>query len=197
MDQNFNANFDSERSSMVAKSKDISNLTEVNNALKSVITNPIQFRDSPEWKNYQHYINSIIINGFVDTIYNNLDFLFKSLDQNSEAICYVQLDLEERKLVFSPLLEGDIRYLSLKTIIVNWINLFLNLATVNKNRVDTGGGDYMLEILESFKIQEIVYRLYNEVNTLISECHNVINSFGDFKILWEKDFEEAFTKFLK
>ena len=48
--------------------------------------------------------------------------------------------------------------------ILEWINSFLNLSTLLRIRVDIGMGDYMIEIMEDFRIKEIVYKLYNEVN---------------------------------
>ena len=48
--------------------------------------------------------------------------------------------------------------------ILEWINSFLNLSKLFRIRVDIGMGDYMIEIMEDFRIKEIVYKLYNEVN---------------------------------
>ena len=48
--------------------------------------------------------------------------------------------------------------------ILEWINSFLNLSKLFRIRVDIGMDDYMIEIMEDFRIKEIVYKLYNEVN---------------------------------
>ena len=52
---------------------------------------------------------------------------------------------------------------------LEWINSFLNLSTLFRIRVDMGMGDYMIEIMKDFRIKEIVYKLYNEVNELSKE----------------------------
>ena len=67
--------------------------------------------------------------------------------------------------------------------ILELINSFLNLSTLLRIRVDMAMGDYMIEIMEEFRIQEIVYKLYNEVNELSKESDFKINSFVVFKIL--------------
>ena len=41
----------------------------------------------------------------------------------------------------------------------------------------------MIEIMEEFRILEIVYKLYNEVNELSKESDSKMNSFIPFKIL--------------
>ena len=192
----FGAYFDQERTSMAVKVKDISNLGEVQIALKSAVNNLSSFKETDEWKNYQHYINSIVLNGSIDLIYKNLYHLSQCLDPNLNPFCNVKLLLEDRKIVFRPEFNDTGSGKSIKGMILEWINSFLNLSTLFRIRVDTGMGDYMIEVLENFKIQEIVYKLYNEVNELSKESDEKLNSFSDYKLLWEKDFEESFNQFL-
>ena len=67
--------------------------------------------------------------------------------------------------------------------ILELINSFLNLSTLLRIRVNMGMGYYMIEIMEEFRILEIVYKLYNEVNELSKESDSKMNSFIPFKIL--------------
>ena len=109
----------------------------------------------------------------------------------------VKLLLENRTIVFRPAFKDGEEGKTIKSMILEWVNSFLNLSTLFRIRVDTSMGDYMIEVMENFKIQEIVFKLYNEVNELSKESDTKLNSFGDFKMLWEKDFEESFQQFLK
>lgn len=197
----FLANFDKEKTSMGNKTKEITNLNDVFQALRSAVKAHNKFKESYKWKRYQHYINSIIINGIIDLIYDNMENLENCLNPMiyPEPFCIVRLclDTDIRKLEFEPELNNsDPEKISIKSILVGWINNFINLATLIRNRVDTGNGDYMLEVLENFQIQEMIYRLYNEVNNLINDTNTVIDSFSEYRPLWEKNFEETFKEFL-
>jgi dynein heavy chain len=198
----FIANFDRERTHMGNKTKEITNLNDVFQALRTAVKAHNKFKESPKWKKYQHFINSIIIKGIIDLIYENMENLENCLNPSiyPEPFCTVKmvLDYSQRKIDYEPELNNpDPEKLSIKSILVGWINSFINLATLIRNRVDTGSGDYMLEVLENFSIQEMIYRLYNEVNNLISETNMVIDNFVEFKPLWEKSFEETFNEFLE
>ena len=202
VNEEFLALFDKERSSMANKTKDITNLNDVFQALRSAVKQHNKFKESHKWKKYQHYINSIIIKGIIELIYENMENLEQCLDPSiyPEPFCKVRLRLDRnsRKLEFEPdLYNEEPEKISIQSILIGWVNSFINLATLIRNRVDTGVGDYMLEVLENFQIQEMIYRLYNEVNTLISDSNMVIDSFSEYKSLWEKNFEETFEQFLK
>ena len=192
----FIAYYEQERAKMATRVKDISNLGEVQIALKQAVQNLSTFKEKDEWKNYQHYINSIVLNGSIDLIYQNLLHLSQCLDPSLPPFCSVRLLLEDRKIVYRPDFTGEDGK-SIKSMILEWINSFLNLSTLFRIRVDTSMGDYMIEVTENFKIQEIVYKLYSECSLLATESNTKMDSFGDFKVLWEKDFEESFNQFLK
>ena len=193
----FIAYYDQERSKMANKVKDISNLSEVQTALKSAVSNLSSFKETEEWKNYQHYINKLVLDGSKELIFQNLLHLSNCLDPSLPPFCSVKLLLEDRNIVFRPAFKDGEDGKTIKSMILEWINSFLNLSTLFRIRVDMGMGDYMIEVMEDFRIQEIVYKLYNEVNELSKESDSKMNSFGDFKMLWEKDFEESFQQFLK
>ena len=192
----FIAYYEQERSKMATKVKDISNLGEVQIALKSAVSNLGTFKETDEWKNYQHYINKLVLDGSKRLICENLRHLSGCLDPTLPPFCSVRLLLEDRKIVYRPDFTGEDGK-SIKSMILEWINSFLNLSTLFRIRVDTGMGDYMIEVTEDYKIQEIVYKLYNECNELAKESDSKMDQFGEFKVLWEKDFEESFQQFLK
>ena len=72
--------YDQERSKMANKVKDISNLSEVQTALKSVENNLSSFIEADEWKNYQHYIDKLVLDGSKELIFQNLLNLSNCLD---------------------------------------------------------------------------------------------------------------------
>ncbi len=85
------------------------------------------------------------------------------LDVHLEPFCSVRLNLDNRKLILEPELNVNEKTerLSIKGMLLGWINSLLNLSTVSRVRADTGNsGDYMIEILENYSIQEIIYKLY-------------------------------------
>ncbi len=196
----FFAVFENDRSQMANKTKEFANLNEVNNTLKSAITNISAFKETDKWKNYQHYVTNVIINGFIEVIHSNLSHLLDCLDPTLEPFCIVRVVLWERKLIFEPPLEDEnSETLTIKKTILDFVDAFLNLACLYKSRLDIGGseGDYLLEVLENFRIQEVVYKIYSEANQLINETNSIIDSFKDLRILWERDFMDSFTEFLK
>ena len=193
----FIAYYDQEKSKMANKVKDISNLSEVQMALKSAVSNLSTFKETNEWKNYQHYINKLVLDGSKELIYRNLIHLSECLDPSLSPFYSVKLLLEDRNIIFRPAFKDREEGKTIKSMILEWVNSFLNLSTLFRIRVDVGMGDYMIEIMEDFRIQEIVYKLYNEVNELSKESDSKMNSFEDLKMLWEKEFEESFQQFLK
>jgi dynein heavy chain, axonemal len=102
LNEYFVANFEQERSIMASRAKDFINFQDIQGALKSAVSNLSTFKESDKWKNYLHFINSIIINGLREVIQENLLFLFDCLDGNLEPFCSVRLILDNRKLIFEP-----------------------------------------------------------------------------------------------
>lgn len=181
---------------MSTKVKDIASLGEVQMALKSTIKNLSSMKERDEWKNYQNYINSLVLNGIIELIHTNLKHLHSFLDPTQPPFTKVKLLLEDKKVVFYPEFKDSGSGKSIKNIITHWINSFIYLSTLFRQRIDTSMGDYMVEVLDSNMIQHQVFLIYNEVNELSKESDNKLTSFGDFKFLWEKDFEESFKQFL-
>ena len=189
--------FGETRSEMSVKSRDFTQMGEILSVLKTAVSGFANFKTSEKWINYTHYINSIIIRGITDMIQANLEYLYSNLDPSLNPFCSVSLVLESRKLTFEPELnDSSGKSISIKGMALQWINTFINLSTISRVRVD-GPGDYMIEVLENFSIQEMVYRLYLEINLLVGEGEQMIDSFKEYKILWEKDFNASFTEFLK
>ena len=130
-------------------------------------------------------------------IIKNLKHLCNSLDPSLPPFCSVKLLLEDRKIFFNPSFNDDGSGNSIKDMIIEWINSYLNLSTLFRVRVDTSSGDYMIEVLEDCRVQEVVYKLYNEIACLSKESNEKLKAFNDFKVIWESDFEESFNEFLK
>ena len=80
------------------------------------------------------------------------------------SIFSIKILLKDRNIIFRPAFKDGEDRKTIKSMILEWINSFLNLSTLLRIRVDIGMGDYMIEIMEDFRIKEIVYKLYNEVN---------------------------------
>lgn len=196
MNTEFESNFDAKHTVMSTKVKDISSLGEVQMALKSTIKNLSSMKEKDEWKNYQNYINSLVLNGLIELIYTNLKHLHSFLDPTLPPFTKVKLLLEDKKVVFYPEFKDSGSGKSIKNIITHWINSFIYLSTLFRQRIDISMGDYMVEVLDSNVIQQQVFLIYNEVNELSKESDNKLTSFGDFKFLWEKDFQESFKQFL-
>ena len=72
--------------------------------------------------------------------------------------------MKDRNIIFRPAFKDGEDRKTIKSMILEWINSFLNLSKLFRIRVDIGMGDYMIDIMEDFRIKEIVYKLYNEVN---------------------------------
>ena len=117
---------------MANKVKDISNLGEVQTAIKSTVNN-------------------------LSTLLNLSNRLYPSLP----SFCGVKLLLEDRNIAFRPAFKDGEDRKTVESMILEWINSFL----MSRIRVDVGVGDCVIEIMEN----EIVYKLYNEVNELSKE----------------------------
>lgn len=119
-------------------------------------------KKSKEWAAYQDYVNTLIIEGITRGINASMINLGENIsieyNKNSgkAAIFYVSVSLIDREVVFDPPIRStqltvNDRGSGVRDIINRILEGFIDVA-IQVTRVDTGNGDYLVEIKDQFAL---------------------------------------------
>lgn len=119
-------------------------------------------KKSAEWAAYQDYVNTLIIEGITRGINASMINLGENIsieyNKNSgkAAIFYVSVSLIDREVVFDPPIRStqltvNDRGSGVRDIIHRILEGFTDVA-IQVTRVDTGNGDYLVEIKDQFAL---------------------------------------------
>eukprot|EP01022_Parablepharisma_sp_SALTPOND_P010884 TRINITY_DN144_c0_g3_i1.p1 TRINITY_DN144_c0_g3~~TRINITY_DN144_c0_g3_i1.p1 ORF type:complete len:4665 (-),score=723.90 TRINITY_DN144_c0_g3_i1:29991-43985(-) len=201
----FNTIFDSDiKGRMKETAKDISaTISSLGDALKVD-------KASPEWKEYESYINCMVITEISESVKKSLEFMkMVTSQQKGELIFEIDLLLDEegRELMFNPpLLETkmpkdggklDPRDKSVRDVIFTLIGVFMQFAAYFTRLDDKKTGDFLKEITDDFEIAELVTCISNNIFNIESAVTSYSKEFSEFKFLWTENLDETFEKFLQ
>jgi dynein heavy chain len=160
-------------------------------------------KKSPEWKDYQVYINDIVLEGISTAIcaslshFNRLLQTRKKKETSLPPFFEIGIHLTNRQICFQPPLEHSGTGFSIRFMIGEMIKDFFDLG-INIQRIDTGGvGDYLVELKDNFEIRKNLSFIYSNFSVIIRDCRNFMKSFQEYQIYFTEDAEDAFEKFLK
>jgi len=164
-------------------------------------------KKSAEWTAYQDYVNTLIIEGITRGINASMINLGEniSIDYNKNsgkaAIFYVSVSLIDREVVFDPTIRSTVvtandRGSGVRDIINRVIEGFIDVA-IQVTRVDTGNGDYLVEIKDQFELLGSLQTISSHLDEMEQETDAFIGRYQSYKFLWEETLEENFAAFLE
>lgn len=170
-------------------------IKEINDAVK------IDKKSKP-WKDYQEFINDIVIEGISVAICTSLQTLNEFIemkphkkDPNFVPLFDIRIELAKNKIQFDPEIPDHPNGITVRAIINSIIADFLALGILIQ-RIDTGNvGDYLTELKDNFEIRDCLAEINQNLDTLESECDKYRDSFNHLEKFWTQDPKKMFEKF--
>lgn len=164
-------------------------------------------KKSAEWLAYVDYVNTEIINGITRGINASMLGLADNINIESNknsgkaAIFDVSVSLIDREVVFDPLIRSTGSSLTergsgVRDIINRIIDGFIDIA-IQVTRIDSGNGDYLVEIKDRFELLGTLQIVSGNMDEIELATDEFIERYQDFKFLWEETLEESFAAFLE
>lgn len=107
----------------------------------------------------------------------------------------IKVDLRDREVKFEPPIESSSRGNGIRDIIMKVTNDFISLA-IQMPRLDTGNGDYLVEIKDQFELFGSMQILTNNLCEIEDATKHFIHQYKDLEFLWKETLTENFTAFL-
>lgn len=178
---------------------------EIHKKMKDTMDNIKPDKKGVEWLSYVDYVNSLIIEGVTIAICSSMDFLSDNISiewnkkQGLQPMFDVKIDLVEGELSFDPPVSSvnsvDSGIKSIKDIVLSIVADFIDVAQ-KMARLDTGGGDYMLEVKDQFSIYLSLNTISANMDEIKHETDEFIAKYEEFSFLWRENLEESFAAFI-
>lgn len=107
----------------------------------------------------------------------------------------VKVDLRDREVVFDPSVQSNHRQTGIRDILQRIIDGFISLAT-QMPRLDTNGGDYLVEIKDQFQLFGAMQALSNHFRDIDTATSEFLRQYQGKAFLWKETLEESFQAFL-
>ena len=182
-------------------------ISQVSNAIGKMIkeTNDVVKvkKGTTAWREYQEYINEIIIDGLAKAICTSLTTLEGFVDMDRRRSddytpwFEIGIQLVKDKICFSPEFSENLGPLTIKSIINTVVKDIIDIA-IHMKRVETGGvGDYLVEIKDDFDVRFRLANIYKDLDIIEDELAAYHGSFKEFNEYISNDPEDSFRKFLE
>ena len=130
---------------------------EIHKAIKDTADAIKPDKKSETWIAYVDYCNGLVIEGITKGIQCSMHYLSEQINihynkQNQlQPIFDIKVGLRDREVKFDPPIESCQRGNGIRDIILKITNDFISLA-IQMPRLDTGNGDYLVEIKDQFEL---------------------------------------------
>ena len=146
---------------------------------------------SVEWKAYQDYVNSLIIEGMANAIISSLSHLSFLIDPNAlkraEApmapLFDVKIMLQDAEVMFDPPIGSTDRSNGVRDIIHSIIGDFFFICTLVA-RQDTSPGDYLVEMKDHFDVLAKLDEINGHLEWMDTATKNYIDQYMKYSFLW-------------
>ena len=163
----------------------------------------LQNKKGKEFKDYQEFINDIVIDGLCKAICNSLRDLNNLIDikkDGKRALEYVplfdvRLDVNNESIQYQPDIGNESDAKSILSILRRISGDYIGYACLIK-RVDSNTGDYINEMHDNFEIRAISASINENVFKIIEKTELKKNEYKPFEILWTSKPKTAFEEFL-
>ena len=163
--------------------------------------------NSPEWRAYLEFVNSIVVDGLAQMVMTSMDYLLDQLDPVAIArddklpMIEVKLDLvsvrlgdgrRQDEIKFIPELQES-GGKGLRDLTSHWIGSFFN-ATIQMKRLDNEG-TYMREIHANEGVMMTLAALNETLEINEENCMKIKEVYDKHSYLWLTDLDAYFAKF--
>jgi dynein heavy chain len=164
------------------------------------------FKKQKEYKDYQEFINDIVIDGLSKAICTSLEALNQLIEIKNtkkgasnppdyKPLFGVELDVRGESIEFDPEIGNVKNSKSIKNIIQKVVSDYVSYACCIP-RIDTNAGDYMNEMHDNFEIRSNLAGINENINKIVDRAETKKNQYEPYKMLWSSNPEEAFKLFL-
>jgi len=174
---------------------------EIHKALKDTADHNKPNKTSIIWLDYQSYVNSLVIEGVVSGIVKSMSFLSDQISipfnkhHGYPPIFDIRVDLIDREVIFDPSIGSNPKQNGIKDILQGIVDDFISLA-IQVPRLDTGVGDYLVEVKDHFVIYGASQTFSNNFHEIELATAEFINQYKDKEFLWKETLAESFQAFL-
>ena len=115
-------------------------------------------KKSSQWRDYQDYINGLVIEGITNGIDSSMTYLAEQIsiaynEQHMLAPIFdIKVALQDRLVQFDPSIGCNERQNGIRDIINTIVEHFISLAIQMPSRFDSPQGDYLVEIKDQFQL---------------------------------------------
>jgi len=174
---------------------------EIHKALKDTADNIKPDKKSATWLAYVDYVNGLVIEGITKAIQCSMSHLSDQISigynkhNGLQPMFDIKVDLRDREVQFDPPITTSSRGNGIRDIIMKITNDFISIA-IQLPRLDTGSGDYLVEIKDQFEIFGAMQVITNNLNEIEDATRHFIEQYKDFDFLWKETLAENFAAFL-
>jgi dynein heavy chain len=160
---------------------------------------------SPQWLDYNDYLNSLIIEGVTTGINSSMLYLADQINIKYNAqlgnapMFDIKVDLEEGDVCFTPSIKSNPKQTGIRDIIQKIIDDFI-MISVLVPRLDLQserGGDFLVEIKDQFILFGAFQNIASNFNEIIDATDGYICNYSDKEFLWKEKLSESFRNFLE
>lgn len=114
-------------------------------------------KKSATWLSYVDYVNGLVIEGITNGIQASMSSLSDQISipynrhHNLPMMFDIKVDLRDREVIFDPSIDSNSRQNGIKDILQKIIDDFISIA-IQMPRLDSGQGDYLVEIKDQFAL---------------------------------------------
>lgn len=173
------------QSMVMPRLEDIKNQgKEIHKALKDTADNIKPDKKALTWIAYVDYVNGLVIEGITRGIHCSMSYLSDQINisynkfHNLPPMFDIKVDLRDREVKFEPPIESSSRGNGIRDIIMKITNDFISLS-IQLPRLDTGSGDYLVEIKDQFDLFGAMQIMTNNLLEIEDATKHFIHQYRD------------------
>ncbi|XP_018585062.2 dynein heavy chain 11, axonemal [Scleropages formosus] len=153
--------------------------------------------ESPEWRTYVEYIDSMVLQGFVSAVRSSLQYFIENMDPTLTItpLFEIQLILTGSDLIFSPPLDLTKKNNFCDTIdkmVGNIFKMASFIQRVAKHKVES----YQSDIDQAVELVELSQVIRGRTRSAAAKAKEFLSSFAGYRYLWTEDRTEFMRQFL-
>ena len=191
------------QSTIMPRLEDIKNQgKEIHKAIKDTADAIKPDKKSLNWIAYVDYCNGLVIDGITKGIQCSMSYLSDQISiqfnkhNQLPPMFDIKVDLRDRDVKFEPPIESCHRGNGIRDIIMKITNDFISLA-IQMPRLDTGNGDYLVEIKDQFELFGALQVMTNNLTEIEDATRHFIHQYKDLEFLWKETLAENFGAFVE
>ena len=155
----------------------------------------------PDWKAYVDFVNSIVVDGLVNSTSVSLTYLSDQIcpkviaKTEKSPMLEIELSLTADVVVFKPSITRSTNKDGLRDLVGSWISDFFKMGTIFK-RCDRDG-TYVKEISGNMMVKMLVAKLSNNLTHWEQKLTEFKGTYEEFSYIWTTDLKSMFEVFLE